>query len=420
MSPAATPPRPCLRLRRAIALSLTAACGAAEPPRATAGVEAASARTEAAPAPVAVAPAPVAEPPPETPRRAALRFEEVDVAGTACARIYSSVYSMGFGPDERTFFTLHNSGAQCVYQVVDGRLVNQRRLAPARPIEHDGWPNYPFDVPLSPDRRWGLTFSVDNDPLVWRLGTRRPPWGLVPFPDDTVYEALLTDDSLILQNHKGAVGVWSLATRRRREFTAMHEERSLMAVRDDGGALALAGSAIAAWDLATGAELLPRTPLSRPIWAVAFVRDTPRLIAVDQDGGYHEWDLSTPDPPEHAVHRDLGKALAKVWFLDGGAALVGVGGGKVAIYRALGPERAIEVRPLAEVRASDEWLKAHVSRAGGRFVLDAGDTTWIVRTADARIEAKLSGDTCRQGPWALGESSTLVSHGGGGLCVWLP
>lgn len=141
------------------------------------------------------------------------------------------------------------------------------------------------------------------------------------------------------------------------------------------------------------------------------MRDTPRLIAVD---------LSTPDPPEHAVHRDLGRALAKLWFLDGGAALVGVGGGKVAVYRALGPERAIEVRPLAEVRASDEWLEAYVSRDGGRFVLH-DDATWVVRTADARIEAKLSGDACRHGPWAIGESGTLVSHHNlGALCVWLP
>ncbi|WAS93297.1 hypothetical protein [Nannocystis punicea] len=368
----------------------------------------------APPAPIAAEPvsrAMLVTPPPLSP-------ELIELHDTPCGAIESQVYWMGFGVDGDSLVVLYDSGEQCVLQVRGRRLVSPRRIRPPRLVERDGWPFHPMGIPFSPDGRWGLTFSADEEPLLQRLGSSRPPTCLRPFGDALVHEVLLSADAALFQNEEGDVVAWSYARRRRLDVSFGMGSPGQMVASEDGRVVALSdGSSVAAWEVETGATVLPRFVRSR-VQDIAFTADR-RLVAVDAAGGYYSWKLPVTDPEVEVERAELGRVRREgsLWIVPGSGAVLRAIDNEVSIDHVLEPGAAPRSRAFAVPGLKHEFAAPSFTPDGGRVSLSVDQSTWFI-DLDALVLAGMTGRyECDRSEWALRNDGLAVS---GSLCVlWL-
>jgi hypothetical protein len=396
-----------------------AACVAPHPSTPRAGEQAESVAVEAAPpleppAPVVAEPVSRATrvtPPPLSP-------EVIELHDTPCGAIAAQVYWMGFGVGGDSLVVLYDSGEQCVFQVRGRRLVSPRRIRPPRPVERDGWPLHPIGIPFSPDGRWGLTFSADEEPLLQLLGSSRPPTRLRPFGDELVHEVLLSADAALFQSQEGDVVAWSYARRRRLDVSFGMGPPGRMIASEDGRLVALSdGSSVAAWELETGATVLPRFVRSR-VRGIAFTADR-RLVAVDAAGLYYSWKLPVTDPEVEVERAELGRSRREgsLWIVPGSGAVLRAIDSEVSIDRVLEPGAAPRSRTFAVPGLKHEFAAPSFTPDGGRVSLRVDRSTWFIDLDELAVEGMTARYECDRSEWALRSDGLAVS---GSLCVlWL-
>ncbi len=353
------------------------------------------------------------EPLPEPPELALVRNEDFD---TPCVDIPSLVYAIGFIDEGRSLVVLHESGDQCVWSVRSGQPVRPRRIRPRRPNEREGLGIQPEGVRFAADGRWGATFSEAGQPLLWRLGRAAPPQRVHSIDDVT--EAVLAGDIGVFQDNEGKVVVWSMLRRDALDVADGFVRPARMALRADGGALALADrQLVAAWSLPGGDELLARTHHSAgDLLDLSFVGE--QLIAVAASADHLVWDLPAPGPAAPVAVPLGARGFDRAWIVPGSGDVLGVADGEATLHR-VGPARRIKSDLLAGIRLDPHnkhsGLEVYLSAAGDRALLDDRLGVWSVDVVEATVTAAVRARGCR-GRWALGPGR-LIAVSGQILCL---
>lgn len=279
-------------------------------------------------------------------------------------------------------------------------------------------------MPFSPDGRWGLTFDGADTALVWRLERGGPPMRrFKPFAGEPIVDALLTNTTLILQDHDGQIFVGSLERSGALPTPPSLGSAAYVIASDDGRLLArLHGDQLGVWDLASASFRLPPVTVRVAERAFGFTLDGRRIVAVDTAGVLHAWslDVTAEHDSDALMVPLLAHGFSRVWLAPGAAHVVGLDADAIAIYHPNLDTRASRADPLpgVDLEATAAW--ASFARDGRRAALSGPEATWLVDLPRGRVEAILPEGPCRDVVgWAFAASGAVLASNFA-PCVWSP
>ena len=377
------------------------------------------------PQPVVALAAPPPAPAPEPPTR--FDLVEMEDHATPCGEL-GSIYFAEFTTDGRGFIALYDSGDQCIWRVRGDRLVGARRIPSGLPeYEEYGKFDYPRDIAFGRERKWGVVFREDELPAIYRPGTDKRPRRLRADPTG---DGIIAGDVIAFTGYYSNMGdntppeLWSLRTRKQLDLDLDLGRSSQLALRPDGGAIALVSSIeVAVQDVRTGADLLPVTHYSWDAIALAFTSAGSRLLVVDDQAGVTAFDLPSAADSQPPARVRLGPAeLRSAWFAPGSDAILAASGDKLYVHH-LGPTGLSGgVVPGVSLDDDTTSLFFHVafSPNGALAAVPDGDTVQIVDLTTGRAIAEADRGECRGEHLAVTDAGLLAVHDSFGVCVGRP